>query len=208
MNTTSNPSWITRDLLPLNACPEAVREARKYPDPQSAWDAWTSADELIWALLKLRANPCQLILCCCELIEPVLDPMFSEIDDTDAETIYRGAFDAVRNWATNPTCENLKRVDYFYDDVVDWRCPNNCPIAAYTGKAIEKILRAVERPRKLIDLPDTVKNAVYYTLHDGWTPSIVPGIANVDLTESQYTQWQCDTVRRFFPITPSIKAYS
>ena len=207
METTTNQSWVTRNLLPLNACIEAVREAKKYPDPQSAWDAWSSADELIWTLVRLRANPCQLILCCCELIEPVLRPMFHEINDKDKEQIYHGAFKATRDWGTSATHENLKRVDYFYDDVVGQTWRNTCPIAASIGKAIEKLILAVERPRKLVDLPDTVRTAVYYTLRDGWAKSIVPGVANADLTESQYKLWQCDTVRRFFPVTPFIKAY-
>jgi len=207
METTHDQSWVIRDLRPLKACPQGMRKATQYPDPQSAWDAWDSANDMIWALLKLRANPCQIILCCCEFVEPVLDPMFCEIDDRDEETVYLGAFDAARDWATNPTRENLKRVDYFYDDVIGRKWPNDCSIGTYTSRAIKKIVRAVERPHRLLDLPIDVRHAVYYTLRDGWMPPIVNDIENADLEESQYTQWQCDTVRRFFPIAPSIKAY-
>ena len=207
MEPMENQSWVEHDLKKLDVCFEAIKEARKYPDAQTAWDAWTSADELIWTLLKLRANPDQMILCCCELVEPVLEPMFHEINNATEKKNYLGAFNAVRDWATNPTRENFKRVDYFYDDVVGWTWPDRRPIAAYTGKAVEKLVLAVERPHKLLDLPDAVKSAVHYILRDGWMQPVVPGIANIDLTQSQYEKWQCDTVRRSFPITPFIKAY-
>jgi len=180
-----------------------MQEASQYPDPQSAWDAWGSADELIWTLLQLRANPCQLILCCCELVKPVLKPMFREINSKYQKKVYLGAFLATREWATNPTSENLKQVDYFYDDVVGWSWPWDYPIAASTGKAVEKLVLAVRRPHKLLDLPSIVKKAVNDTLRRGWRPPLICGTTNA----TPYAQWQCDTIRRYFPATPILKAY-
>jgi len=202
METTSNHQpWVARYLRPLGTCYSAMQEASQYPDPQSAWDAWSSPDELIWTLLKLLANPCQLLLCCCELVEPVLKPMFREINSTREKRVYLGAFNATREWATSPTSEILKQVDYFYDDIVGWSWPWDCPIAVSTGKAVEKLVLAVRRPRKLLDLPSLAKEAVSDILRRGWRPPLIGDTAD------QYAQRQCDTIRRYFPVTPLLKAY-
>lgn len=202
---TKEKTWVDRELKVYNPCVSALKEARKYPDPQTAWDSWSSADELFWTLVRLRANTDRLILCCSEMIFPLLRAMRWEVDDDETMNGYEGAVQAVCEWAARPQTENRKAIDFYYDDVVgrNW----SRPIARHGARAVEKLVLAVERPHKLIDLPDVVKSGVGNALEAGWNIPFVDGIANSDLTRKQYEKRQCDIVRNFFPITPFIKAY-
>lgn len=200
MKTNENKSWVDRELRIYNPCFSALKEARKYPDAQTAWNAWGSADELIWTLVRLRAGTDRLLLCCNELTHPLIGPMRYRYKNETVES-YVGAIDAVCEWARNPQTENRREIDFYYDDVVGWDW--DYPLA----RVVEKLVLAVERPHKLIDLPDIVKTGVFQEVRDGWKHPFVPEIDNADLTAAQYDRWQCNIVRNFFPVTPFIKAY-
>lgn len=196
----TNKSWVDRELRIYNPCVSALKEARKYSDAQTAWDAWTSADELIWTLVRLRASTDRLLLCCSVLTAPLIHPMRFEMS-RERLAQYTGAMDAVCHWAENPQTENRRKIDFYYDEVLDWAW--SWPFC----RAVEKLVLGVERPHKLIDLPDVVKSGVLQAAHDGWKHPFVKGIDNADLSREQYDLWQCNIVRYFFPITPFIKAY-
>ena len=69
---TKNKHWVDEYLVPLGACNRALEKANKYPDPQTAWDSWERADDMLWALVSVKADPKKLISCMCESVERVL----------------------------------------------------------------------------------------------------------------------------------------
>ena len=69
---SANKPWVEKYLIPLNACGLAIRRANEYDDPQSAWDNWDQAGEMLWVLTGMNYDVKKIILCLCEMAERVL----------------------------------------------------------------------------------------------------------------------------------------
>ena len=106
---TTEQHWVGEYLVPLNPCDSsgAIRRARQYPDPQSAWDAWDAWDDGIELLWNLRMcdekDNSKLTLCACEIAERVLSIFEEKHPDDDRP---RKAIEAARRYAENPSKEN------------------------------------------------------------------------------------------------------
>jgi len=104
--------WVNKYLVPLKACGKARRRARKFTDPQAAWDAWKSASELLWCLRAARADGRKIILCACEIVELAL-PVFEEEYPSNAWP--RKAVEAAQRYMLEPTrANNVAAYDHAY----------------------------------------------------------------------------------------------
>lgn len=200
MKANDNQSWADRELKVYKPCASALQKARKYPDPQSAWDAWNNANELFWTLIRLRASTDRMLLCSIALITPLIDPMRLLMSPQRLRR-RTGAIDAVYEWANDPQTENRQKIYYFSNLICGSR--RLWPL----DRAVEKLLHAADRPHKLYDLPKIVKAGVFEAVLRGWKRPFIKDVDNACLTQKKYERWQCKIVRDFFPITPFIKAY-
>ena len=104
--------WVDEFLVPLNACFPAKVKARKYPDPQSAWDAWDRNEDLFWTLWKANADRPEklqtILLCVCDMAEKVL-PIFETQYPSDQRP--REAIEAAIRCIKEPSSENKKAAD-------------------------------------------------------------------------------------------------
>ena len=102
--------WVDKFLVPLKVCdPAILKKARRYPDPQSAWDDWDDGWQLLWNLRACGEEDRQkLVLCACDIAERIL-PLFETRYPEDDRP--RKAIKAARRWADNPTEENKDAAD-------------------------------------------------------------------------------------------------
>ena len=105
---TNKIHWVDKYLVPLNPCTEPLNKARKYPDPQSAWDAWDNEVDMLWVLQKANVDKSTLILCACDIAELTLS-QFEQEYPLDEHP--RDAIETARRYASDPTDENQMAAD-------------------------------------------------------------------------------------------------
>ena len=175
--------WVDKYLVPFKACGKARRRARKFTDPQAAWDAWKSASELLWCLPATIANKRKMIPCVCEIVELVL-PVFEDKYPSDAlpkNTLPRQAVEAARRYALDPILEN-RIVAYGFANLADWAA-NSVPLEPTWSAAARAAARAAANVVRQPIVAVTLAHEVYYSREDkGKT--------------------MADIVRKHFPIAP------
>ena len=179
--------WVDEYLVPLEPCDKsgAIEKARKYADPQAAWDAWDDGAELLWNLEKCgEKDTLKLVLCVCEIAERVLPIFEAEYPDDNKP---RKAIEAARRYAENPSEENRLAVNTACDDVCAVRVA-----AYYTARAAA---------RALVYDTLTARDAVCAV----YAVNVVYDAANAVNDNVAEKKAQADIVRKYFPTSPFVK---
>ena len=172
--------WVDK-YLPARACPEAVVKARKYPDPQSAWDAWDNGGDLLWVLQMTYGDPVKRALCACDIAESVL-PIFERATPEDWRP--REVIKAARVYMLEPTEANKRRV---YDGIRLAYAALDAVGFCGAGDAAQAAIFAAYAAYGTVNVA-YADNAAYHAYR-----------ATDDATERKA---QADIVRKYFPTAP------
>ena len=181
-------NWVKKHLVPLNACLSAIEKAEQYRTPQKAWEAWEIGGELLWILGRTNADKRNIILCACDIAERVL-PWFEEVYPNDKRP--RRAIEAARRCAKDNSCENIAVV---VDAISAADAAAN---ASRSARASHCARAAAYAARTTVHIADaaavTALKAAYAARSENNAAYVVEQKA------------QAEIVRKYFPVSPSIK---
>ena len=207
MSETFKTHWVDRYLAPFCEDTDMLEKARKYLDPQSAWDAWDNAADMLRFLQKTGIDLSRILLCICDMVERVL-PIFEREYPTNKHL--RNAIEAARDYNSDPTEANKQMI---YN-----AAKTTAKIAFYVGLKADVTSSAVLNASRAVstltfasydfdrdNAARTAAKAVAYAVHAAVlaaTNATVDAVCIVEHAAEIERKAQADIVRKYFPIAP------
>jgi hypothetical protein len=197
--------WAVKYLKPLRPCVPAFQQALTFDDAQTAWEEWEDSADLYWTLLSTGADKIRMIQSFEEIIRHTF--CFLQLRNSPFGKEMEYFLQTVNYYVKKPSAHWAKRCRGAAGRLDSWARTAQpfCRSLILAAVKLEDFISRVNETPCGQRQEDTLKRLFTDAFH-----IVTECISAMNLSENKVDMtyehlWQCNTVRRNFPISPFVK---